>query len=238
MIRYKQLKEYDPKMMRALYRGGKTKDHLSPIDMHDDYTKKTIETMGRVRVNTNDKSILPSNKFSRAVLYNGKIYSVDAKKGVHLNIIAWLILNEGMRISSDAFLDWPVINPSDIPFICLHIDGSTNEILFSESYVKRDSKALIKSLNSSFKREKLLLEKLGGVFTGEFYKSFREALMRYNALDEMSADKLQKEVIKLYNAYVGKYKSLTEVVNRISKKLDISVGTVLQILQSGGLIDE
>jgi len=63
-------------------------------------------------------------------------------------------------------------------------------------------------------------------------------MIRYIALDEMSADKLQKEVVKLYNTYVEKYKTLSEIIGRISKKLNIAEGTVLQILQASGEIDE
>jgi len=62
-------------------------------------------------------------------------------------------------------------------------------------------------------------------------------MIRYIALDEMSTDKLQKEVIKLYNVYVEKYNTLNEVVKRISKKLNIAEGMVLQILQASGEID-
>jgi len=171
MIRYKSLKEYDPKMMRALYKGGKTKDYVSPLEMHDEYTKRTIEAMGAVVPRVNDKSMFSSDKFSRAILYNGKVYSVDANKGIHLNMISWLILNGGMRISSDDFQNWSVLDPSKVPFMGIHINGETNEIYFSESYVNRNANGLTRQLNSKFKKEKAFLEKNGGVFNNKFYKS-------------------------------------------------------------------
>ena len=62
-------------------------------------------------------------------------------------------------------------------------------------------------------------------------------MIRYIALDEMSTDKLQKEVIKLYKVYVEKYNTLNEVVKRISKKLNVAEGMILQILQASGEIN-
>jgi len=62
-------------------------------------------------------------------------------------------------------------------------------------------------------------------------------MIRYITLDEMSTDKLQKEVIKLYKVYVEKYNTLNEVVKRISKKLNVAEGMILQILQASGEIN-
>jgi len=56
-------------------------------------------------------------------------------------------------------------------------------------------------------------------------------MKRYVSLLEMSINQLHKEVKSLYNKFHIKYKNLSDLVNFISKKLNVSNNTVLEILQ-------
>lgn len=56
-------------------------------------------------------------------------------------------------------------------------------------------------------------------------------MIRYQSIMEMSTDKLSREIYKLYDIYKDKYNTLSDVVEYISKKLNISEMEVLQVLE-------
>ena len=168
MKRYKPiLREYDPLMMRALYGTGKSKK-VSPLEGYDGFTKQLIKRQSSAEVHINDKNIFDPNQSYRLVVYNGKIYSIKDNKGIHLSIIAWLILNKGLRIDNDSVMDWPSMDPEEVGFLCLRTRGK--EIYFSESYIRKNSSIVEKRLDTTFKKEKNILESWGGIFTNKFYK--------------------------------------------------------------------
>ena len=151
MKRYKRFFEYDPKMMKALnyfHGGGSQKNQIRVFDTFPKSYQDIIKSMGRdINVKTNDFNSFTSRNIHRIVIYNNDVYSVLKEKGIHQNILAWLILNKNLNIDNREFLSWDRIKK--VPqYLCL--EQFYLNIYFAESY-KTLNKRLIKIRDKNFK---------------------------------------------------------------------------------------
>jgi len=164
MERYKRrFTEYDPDKMRSL--AGNKKQAPSHSKLPDWVVKDNqeggdfcVEELANRAIHK-DQNIFKSSHRNRIVCYQGHVYSMNSSDGIHLNIIAWLLMHAGLNIVRKEFIFWVDLG-SKLPFLCLFQDDD-NTIKFSESYKKSEIPKLIKYRNSHFKTEIHKLEQQG-----------------------------------------------------------------------------